>query len=367
MSKGFGDSGFDDSRDLDQFFTASDFEPVARKVMDRALYEYVSGGAGDEITLRENKAAFDRIFLRPRVLTDVSTVDTSIELFGRKFKSPILLAPAAYQRSMHPEGELATVRGAGERDVPVVLSTRSTTAIEDLMPGARTPIWFQLYVLWDRKQTEALIQRVETAGAEAICVTVDSPVLGSRFREMRAGFRVPEGLPLPHCYSGTKDSRSEPHPTLFSPLTWKDMEWLRSVIRGKLFFKGILHPADAELAIQSGADGIMVSNHGARNLDTILPTIEALPDIVEAVAGRGPVILDGGIRSGVDILKGMMRGADAVMIGRPYLYALAVAGADGVARCLELLQNDLAMVMTLAGRSSIADLDRSLEWPSYRV
>jgi 4-hydroxymandelate oxidase len=334
---------------LHSIFSLPEFEAPAKAILDHRVFEYIRGGAGDEITLRENRTAFDRIFLRPRVLVDVKNLDTSIELFGRKFRSPLILAPAAYQLLVHPDGELGTVHGAGERDVPVIVSTRSNIAIEELVSGAKTPIWFQLYVKGNRSQTENLIHRVESAGVEGICVTVDSPVLGTRLYELRAGFDTPKDLPFPNDNSSNYDGREGGKPVLHSPLTWKDLDWLRTTIKTKLFLKGILHPDDAELAIRCGVDGIIVSNHGARNLDTTLPTIDALPAIAETVSGRVPIILDGGIRSGTDVLKALLRGANAVMIGRSYLYALAVGGAPGVARCIELLQDDFYTALALHG------------------
>jgi 4-hydroxymandelate oxidase len=232
--------------------------------------------------------------------------------------------------------------------------------MEEIMavPGARC--WFQLYVQGDRGFTRESIARVEAAGCEAVCVTVDTPVLGLRPRQLRAGFSIPPDVNLPHA-AGVRGASD---PGLHSAVTWRDVDWLRSVVNGKLLLKGILHPADAELALRAGVDGIMVSNHGGRNLDTVLPSIEALPDIAQQVAGRVPILVDGGIRRGTDALKALLRGANVVLIGRPYLYALAVAGADGVARCLSLLIEELRLAMALVGAACLADLDRELEWPT---
>ena len=348
---------------LDQFLALADFEPAAKQVLPHPVYEYIASGAGNETTLVDNERAYDRIRIWPRVLNDVRSVDTSISLFGRVLASPVILAPAAYQRTMHPLGELATARGAGRAGAPFVVSTNSTVAIEELMKEAAEPLWFQLYVQNDRKTTEDLIGRIEAAGCESVCVTVDTPVLGVRTRQFRAGFQLPPGISTPHNRSGGGASGNM-DPSLHSPLRWEDIAWLRSIVRGKLWLKGILHPADADKAISEGVDGIMVSNHGARNLDTMPATIDVLPSIYEKVAGRAPVIVDGGIRRGTDVVKALMRGATAVMIGRPYLYALAVGGEDGVARCIDLLRRELAYVLALLGRASVKDLDRSLEWPA---
>jgi 4-hydroxymandelate oxidase len=347
---------------LDQFLALPDFEPVAKQVLPHPVYEYIASGAGNEITLVDNERAYDRVRLWPRVLNDVRSADISISLFGKAFSSPILLAPAAYQGAMHPLGELATVRGAGRAGAPFVVSTNTTVAIEELMKEATAPLWFQLYTQNDRPVTADLIQEVEAAGCEAVCVTVDTPVLGVRTRQFRAGFKLPPGISTPHNRGGG-GARGKMDPALHSPLRWEDIAWLRSMVRGKLWLKGILHPADADQAIKAGADGIMVSNHGARNLDTIPATIDVLPLICEKVAGRAPVIVDGGIRRGTDVVKALMRGATAVMIGRPYLYALSVGGEDGVARCIDLLKRELAYVLPLLGKASVKELDRASEWP----
>ena len=346
-------------KNMDRFLTIREFEAEARQRMAHPVYEYVAGGAGEEYSIRANEESYQKIFLRPRMLQPVGDVDVGQELFGRPLPSPILLAPAAYQRLMHPEGELASIQGATRHLVPFVLSSNATVSIEEIMavPGARC--WFQLYVQGDREFTLASIARVEAAGCEAVCVTVDTPVLGSRPRQFRSGFAIPPAVTLPHAARLRAASKPGKH----SGLTWRDLDWLRTAVKSKLLLKGILHPADAELAIQAGVDGIVVSNHGGRNLDTVIPPIEALPDITQQVAGRVPIFVDGGIRSGTDALKALLRGANAVLLGRPYLYALAVGGADGVARCLSLLIQELRLAMALVGAASLPDLNREVEWP----
>jgi 4-hydroxymandelate oxidase len=348
---------------VERFLALNEFQPEARRRLPHAVYEYVAGGAGDEHSIRANEASYQRISLRPRVLRSAKPVDLGQELFGGTLPAPVLLAPAAYQRLMHPEGELATVQGAIRHGVPFVLSSNGTVSIEEIMavPGARC--WFQLYVQGDRSFTRDSIVRVEAAGAEAVCVTVDTPVLGLRPRQMRAAFSIPADVPLPHA----KRLRAASDPGMHSAVTWQDVDWLRSVVKSKLLLKGILHPGDAELAIRAGVDGIVVSNHGGRNLDTVIPTIEALPELTQQVSGRVPLLVDGGIRRGTDVLKALLRGANAVLIGRPYLYALAVAGADGVARCLSLLIEELRLAMALVGANSLRDLSREVEWPSSSV
>jgi len=345
---------------MQRFLALHEFEPEARERLPRAVYEYVAGGAGDEYSIRANEESYQRIFLRPRVLRSAGSVDLGQELFGRHLPAPVLLAPAAYQRLVHPQGEIGSVQGAIRHGVPFVLSSNATVSIEETMaiPGARC--WFQLYVQGDHGFTRDSIARVEAAGCEAVCVTVDTPVLGLRPRQMRAGFGIPAEVPLPHAAR----LRAASDPGRHSAVTWRDVDWLRSVVKSKLLLKGILHPADAELAIRAGADGIMVSNHGGRNLDTIIPTIEALPDITQQVAGRVPLLVDGGIRRGTDALKALLRGANAVLIGRPYIYALAIGGADGVARCLSLLIEELRLALALVGAACLRDLSREVEWTS---
>jgi 4-hydroxymandelate oxidase len=344
---------------IERFLALHEFEAEARQRLPRAVYEYVAGGAGDEYSIHANEESYQKIFLRPRVLRSVTPVDLGQELYGKPLPTPVLLAPAAYQRLMHPEGELASVQGANRYGVPFVLSSNGTVSMEEItaVPGARC--WFQIYVQGDRGFTRDSIARVEAAGCEAVCVTVDTPVLGFRPRQLRAGFSIPADVPLPHAAR----LRAASDPGRHSAVTWHDVDWLRSVVKSKLLLKGVLHPADAELAIQAGVDGIIVSNHGGRNLDTIIPPIEALPDITQQVAGRVPLLIDGGIRRGTDALKALLRGANAVLIGRPYLYALAVAGADRVARCLSLLIEELRLALALVGAASMRDLNSDLEWP----
>jgi 4-hydroxymandelate oxidase len=344
---------------MERFLGLNEFEPEARRRLAPAVYEYVAGGAGDEHSIRANEASYEKIFLRPRVLQCVGPVNLGQELFGRTLHAPLLLAPVAYQRLMHPQGELGAVHGAVRHGVPFVLSSNGTVSIEEItaIPGARC--WFQIYVQGDRGFTRDSLARVEAAGCEAVCVTVDTPVLGVRPRQVRAGFSIPADIPLPHA----KRLRAASDPGLHSAVTWSDVDWLRSVVTSKLLLKGILHPADVELAIRAGVDGIIVSNHGGRNLDTIIPPIEALPDIAQQAGGRVPLLMDGGIRRGTDALKALLRGASAVLIGRPYLYALAIAGADGVARCLSLLIEELRLAMGLVGATSLRDLNRDVEWP----
>ncbi len=346
----------------------ADYEAVARQRLPAMAYDYIAGAAGDEITLGRNRAAFDALLLKPRVLRDVSGLDTALELFGTRLAHPILLAPAAYHRIMHPDGELATARGAGAAATTLVISSAANTTVEDIAAVATGPLWFQLYVQPDRDFTRDLVQRAEAAGCKAICVTVDTPVLGTRDRETRGGFCLPEGIDranLRGC-KGAKGGRVDAggvySDELDAALTWEAIGWLRSFAKVPLLLKGIMAAEDAALAVEHGADGIVVSNHGARNLDTTPATIEALPGVIEAVDGRLPVLLDGGIRRGIDVVKALALGARAVLIGRPYLWGLAAAGAEGVAGVVQLLRTELLKAMALCGCPTLAAIDRGVLW-----
>ena len=346
-----------------------DFEPRARERISHIAYEFISGGAGDELSLKWNREAYDRIRLRTRVLVDVSKLDTGVRLFGQELAHPILLAPTAYHKLVHPEGEVETARGAGSAATTMVVSSFATTAVEDIARAATQPLWFQLYVQPDRGFTKSLVQRAEDAGCKAICVTVDTPLAGARNREERAAFRLPPGMDIPHLRGlRTAGARNAPregevfNAILDPTLTWKDIEWLKSFAKVPLLLKGVLDPDDADQAARLGVSGIIVSNHGARNLDTVPATIDALPAVVEQIGGRLPVLVDGGIRRGTDVLKALARGASAVLIGRPYLFALGVAGAAGVSRSVTILRRELQIAMALTGRRKIAEIDSSVLW-----
>lgn len=346
----------------------TDFEPMAHGRISRMAWEYITGGAGDEITLRWNREVLDRIRLRPRILVDVSKLDTRVQLFGQDLPFPILLAPTAYHCLVHPEGELATARGAETAGATFVLSTLATTSVEEVAAAVRRPLWFQLYVHPDRGFTRNLVQRVEAAGCQTLCVTVDTPIAGARNRETRIKFALPPGMDTPNLKGLKLTHRPREgeiySATLAANLTWKDVEWLQSFAKAPVLLKGILNPEDADLAVRAGVSGLIVSNHGARNLDTVPATAEALPAIAEKVAGRVPVLMDGGIRRGTDVLKALALGASAVLIGRPYLYALGAAGSEGVARAVNILRAEFEMAMALAGRPTISSIDRSVLWTS---
>jgi len=338
-----------------------DFERLACERLPHMAAEFVAGGAADEITLRWNRESFDRIRLRPRVLEDVTRIDTSVTLFGQTLPHPILLAPVAYQRLLHAEGEVEAARGAGSADAIYVVSTASTTAIEEIARVATSPLWLQLYLQKDRGVTRDLVARAEAAGVKALCVTVDTPVVGTRNRQQRASFKLPPELPTPHL-----DVAGRGRLTIVSdtrePITWRDVEQVQSIVRMPLLLKGIMTGDDAARAIDRGVAGIIVSNHGARNLDTVPATIDALPEVAQRVDGRVPILLDGGIRRGTDIVKAIAHGASAVLIGRPYAFGLAVDGANGVARVVAILRQELETAMALLGRNSLEALDAGVLW-----
>ncbi|QTL02544.1 alpha-hydroxy-acid oxidizing protein [Aquabacter sp. L1I39] len=349
----------------------ADYERLALERLSEQTKAYLEGGAADEITLRENRAAFDRIRLSPRILPDLKGANTRLSLLGLDLPHPILVAPTAYHRLAHPEGERATAQGAGAMGAVMVVSTQASVAVEEIASLATAPLWFQLYMHPDRDVTQHLVQRAEDAGCGALVVTVDAPV-SLRNREQRAGFRLPAGVdavhlrglpPLPTPASAAMGEVPVFTGALDALPGWDDLVWLRDVSRLPLLLKGILHPDDARRAVDLGMDGVIVSNHGGRVLDTVPAAINALPYVTEAVSGAVPVLLDGGIRRGTDILKALALGARAVLVGRPCLHGLAAAGAPGVAHVLHLLRAELEVAMALTGRTTLAQVDRSVLWP----
>jgi 4-hydroxymandelate oxidase len=347
------------------------FEPLARRRLSQMAYDYVRSGGGDEISMRENRTGFERLQLEPSVLVDVSEIDTRVNLFGSKFESPILLAPVAYHRLYHAEGEVGTARGASAAGAGLVISTFTTTSIDEIARNMQQPIWFQLYVQRDREFTKDMVQRAVASGCKAVCVTVDTPVLGNRYGQL--SFGLPKGMECVHLrgmktpgaaqITGDRTQRASIYDMLFDPsFNWNDLEWLRQVAGVPVLLKGVLSAEDGKLAVSCGADGVIVSNHGGRNLDTVPATIDALPRVVDAVAGRIPVMLDSGIRRGTDVLMSLALGAKAVFIGRPYVYGLAVGGARGVERVISILRDELERAMALTGRRSIAEIDSTVLW-----
>lgn len=350
-----------------ELWTLDDFEARASEHMTHTACEYVAGGAGAGVTDRENRAAFDRIRLNQRVLVDASQIVTTLKLFGREHAFPILLAPTGYHKLVHPEGELETVKGANLSGATLVAALFSTMAFEEIRKASELPLWFQLYIQTDRGFTREVVDRVLAAGCEAICVSVDVPVNGPRDRELRAGFKLPPGVeranlsglgPAISAAAHRPAGRNIYSATHGPDATWKDIEWLRSIIPARLLLKGILHPDDAAKAVELGCDGLIVSNHGGRSLDTVPASIDVLPAIAKRVALRVPLLLDGGIRRGIDVFKALALGATAVLIGRPYLYGLAAGGAAGVARVVEILRTELEMTMGLIGCPQLSQISQ---------
>jgi 4-hydroxymandelate oxidase len=343
----------------------SDYEAAAKRKLSVPAWEYFSGGAGDEITLRRNRSALDALQLKPRMLVDVTRIDTTRTLLGHAMEHPILLAPTSSHLLAHPDAEVATARGAAMAKAILIASTTSNRSIEDICKAASGPVWFQLYVEDDRKACQALIERAEAAGAKALVITVDNPLAYARNREARVAAQAPR-LPFPNIgiESGPGGrGLSRRH------FNWGDLGWIQSVAKTPIVLKGILNPDDAEEAAKRGVAAIVVSNHGGRVLDTVPATIEVLPAVVDRVAGRVPVLFDGGVRRGTDVLKGLGCGAAAVLIGRPYIYGLAVAGPEGIRDVVGILRTELEGAMAMTGRVRLDAIDRSVFWKSadYRT
>ena len=326
-----------------------DYETLAQARMEPAAWNYYQSGSDDEVTLRANRSAFERVQLRPRMLVDVRSCDMSTTVLGTPVSMPILIAPTAFHCLAHPEGECATARSAGSVGALMVVSTSSTRSLEDIASEASGPLWFQLYVT-SRKESEKLVRRAVAAGYRALVLTVDSPRWGYKEQAIRSGFRPPLKANF------TDEDATE----AIVSLTWESLAWLRSLTSLPIVLKGILTAEDAELAVKQGVDGIIVSNHGGRQLDGVAASIEALPEVVEAVNGRCEVYLDGGVRRGTDILKALALGARSVLVGRPILWGLAANGVEGVSHVLELLRAELELAMVLAGHPTLDSIDSSL-------
>lgn len=345
-----------------------EFEAWGRDKIERAAWDYICGGAEDEVTLRENRAAFERTFLRPRYLVDVTTRDLTTTVLGTRIPFPLLLSPTGYQTLLHPEGEVETARGAGASGVLMILSTVSTQSLEQVASAAAGPLWFQLYLVREAEVNEWLIRRAERNGYKAIVLTVDAYVTGNRERDRRNGFSM-DTLPAGNLLERTEDApapvrAAERHTDLGwkEDLSWRDVEWLRSKTKLPVVVKGLLTAEDAVMAADHGAQAVVVSNHGGRQLDGAPATLEVLPEIVEAVGDRLEIYLDGGVRRGADILKAVALGARAVCIGRPYLWGLAADGARGVAAVIEQFRFEFDVAMALTGKRNVGELDGRVIW-----
>jgi len=353
-----------------RFTNLLELEEMARAKVPPAAFDYIAGGAEDETSVRRNREAYAHWALRPRVLADVSRRDTSTTVLGTKVSMPILVAPTAFHCLVHPDGEVATARGTAAAGTLMVASTIATKTLEEVASAVSAPRWFQLYVYKDRKVTEDLVHRAATAGYESLVLTVDTPVLGRREKDERNAFTLPSGLGIANLRPAGLDGMPERErgsaftryvtDLLDASLTWRDVDWLQSISPLPVVVKGIMTAEDARLAVDHGAKGIIVSNHGGRQLDSTLGTLDALPEVVESARGRVEIYMDGGIRRGTDVLKALALGAKAVLVGRPILWGLALGGADGVRAVLEHLRMEFDQAMALAGRASVDEIDRSL-------
>jgi isopentenyl diphosphate isomerase/L-lactate dehydrogenase-like FMN-dependent dehydrogenase len=345
-----------------------DFESAARGVLPRPIYDYIAGGAEDEATVRGNREAYARYRFRYKVLASVDRPDLGNEVLGQHFTMPVHLAPTAIQRMAHPEGEAAAYRGASAAGIAYCLSTLSSLSIEDVAAAAAGVRWFQLYMHPERAVTTAFVERAVDAGYGAILLTVDLPKTGRRERDIRNAFSLPEGLSYANLESRRREAAADgPDPFAQNvnantnpALGWEDLEWLVGRTPLPVVVKGIVRADDARRAVDAGVRGLVVSNHGGRQLDYAIASLDALPAVVEAVGGEVPVLLDGGIRRGTDVLKALCLGASGVLIGRPYLYALAVGGTDGVRGMLELLRDEIALSMSLLGARRLSELSQDL-------
>jgi 4-hydroxymandelate oxidase len=342
--------------DASDALTLADVEVAAAALMDPIAWDYYAGGAGDEQTIADNHAAWGRLRLRPRVLVDVSRRDLAVEVLGTRLDHPVVVAPTAAHRFAHPDAERATARGAAAAGALSTLSTISTVPMEEVAAAAPdAPRWFQLYAPEDRGACRELVDRAAAAGYGAVVVTVDLPLPGNRERDLRNGFSVPLGVHLP-----ADQLTGETGLVVLPTWSWDDLDWLRASCPIPLLAKGILRADDASRAIAAGCDGVWVSNHGGRQLDTSVTTVDALPEIVEAIGERAIIVADGGIRRGIDVLKGLALGADLVAVGRPILWGLATGGAEGVTRVLDILRDELSLAMALAGCRTIDEITPDL-------
>lgn len=353
----------------------SDFKELARRTMEPTAFDYYAGGAADEVTLRENRTAWERLSLRYRVLAEIGERDLSTTVLGERLSMPLLIAPTAFHQLAHPDGEVATTRAAGAAGTVMILSTLSNIPVERVVEAATGPVWFQLYVYRDRGASQALLERVRAAGCRAVVLTVDAPVLGRRERDVRNRFTLPEGLAVSNLTGagygtlGIEDAGSAlstyVNEQMDPAISWEDVEWLREVTGLPVLIKGVVRGDDAVRAAGAGAAGIVISNHGGRQLDTSPATIAVLPEIVEALDAAGvgdgfEVLIDGGVRRGTDVIKAIALGAKAVLLGRPALWGLAAGGEEGVARVLDLLREELDRDMALCGCSRIDEITPDL-------
>ncbi|HEV2703648.1 MAG TPA: alpha-hydroxy acid oxidase [Steroidobacteraceae bacterium] len=332
-----------------------DYELIARRLLPPAIWDYICAGADDEVTLARNRYSFEKILLRPNALVDVSRVDTSTNVLGHSIAAPILIAPTGQHAFVSPEAEIATARAAAAADTILIASTSSSRSIEEIAGAATCPLWFQLYLFRDRDRSAAMVKRAEATGCRAIALTVDAPRWGRKERSLRTEDALPWRIGNLEALPPTKFEYPDG-----APATWADVAWLRKFTKLPIVLKGILTAEDALQAANHGVEAVVVSNHGGRQLDGALASIDALPEIAAAVGDKLEVYLDSGIRRGTDVLKSLALGARAILVGRPVLWGLAVHGAEGAQEILRMLQNELTWAMALSGRPTIPSIDRKL-------
>lgn len=347
-----------------------ELEQIAKEKLPQIAYDYYRSGAWDETTLKANREAFEKLKIHYKVLVDVSVRDLSVNIFGQKTSSPILIAPTAFHKLAHPEGEVATAKASVNAGTIMTLSSLSTTSIEEVAAATNKTFWFQLYINKNREYTRDLVARAESAGAKALVVTVDTPLWGRRERDVRNGFHLPPGLSAVNLEKYDKDAVTKGQTgaglgqsfawMIDAALQWKDLDWLGSITKLPIIIKGVCRADDARIALSHGVKGILVSNHGGRQMDSAPATIEVLPSIVDAVGDQVTVLMDGGIRRGVDVLKALAQGAKAVLVGRPVLWGLAAGGQQGVEKALSMLKEELDLAMALTGCRNVKELNRDL-------
>ena len=374
---------------LARAITVADLRGLAKRNLPKSVFEFIDGGANDERTLNANMRDLERIGFAPRVLKDVSNRRQSVQILGQEYSSPLIFGPTGLAGLLWPDGDIATARATATAGIGYCLSTNSNGSIEQVASHGRPDFWFQLYIQRDRAMVRTLVERAASAGCPVLCVTVDLPIQGPRERDERNGFTVPPRLHLGDVFdyatrmgwlwrmatgpritfanleraggdeSNLKTLVEHISAQFDQTVTWKEIDWLKSIWPGRMAIKGILHPQDARLAVEHGVDAVIVSNHGGRQLDGAPSAISALPGIVEAVDGRAEVLMDGGIRRGSDIVKAMALGARGCLIGRAGLYGLAASGEGGVTRAIEILRKEIDMTLALLGHPDITKLDRS--------
>ena len=347
-----------------------EWEERARAVLPAMAYDYFAAGSSDEETLKRNRQVYNEILLRPKMLRDVSYRDMTVSVLGESLSMPVIIAPMAFQGLAHEEGEVATARAAKTLNIRMALSTLSNCSIEEVAQAAPHHMWFQLYVYKDREITKELVGRAAAAGYKALIVTVDSPILGRRERDLRNGFHLPNHLSAKNLAAqglseiGKADNHSALAAHIASlydnALTWESLDWISSISKLPVLVKGIVRGDDAVLALDHGAKGVIVSNHGGRQIDTEVTAIEVLPEVAQAMSGRGELLVDGGVRRGTDIVKALALGAKAVLVGRPVIWALATGGSEAVVKCLTMLKQELDLTMALSGCSTLKEITPDL-------